>query len=390
MLTECPSCQTIFRVTPAILKMGHGQVRCGKCRTQFDAIECMLEDEEPAEETTQIEDNEGEAAEEAFNEVFAQEQSDEFEQAEEEPEIESDAPDSAEEITMEGDRIEISGTYRVTPEDAEDDGEQIVHKHVVIDRDLHEDDEVDDEPYVEIEMLDDATDTDEPHAEQSNPDELQIKAETPLAKRFWKRRDSNPSFDTDSSVAAATSDIDAELSALSTPQSIAPDRTKLWAAIVGVSIVALLAQVVHHYRDPLVRDPKWGGIISRVYHALGLTLTPNWDLAAYQLQQWGVVSDSSARDVLRIRASVTNSAAFSQPYPHIKLALEDRYGAVVATREFSPAEYLPSSAAANRMMAPRQRANAEIAVVDPGADAVGFFIDACLPYGGRIVCHRDQ
>jgi predicted Zn finger-like uncharacterized protein len=46
MLTECPSCLTVFRVTGAILKMGHGQVRCGKCRTQFDALDSLLDEEE--------------------------------------------------------------------------------------------------------------------------------------------------------------------------------------------------------------------------------------------------------------------------------------------------------------------------------------------------------
>lgn len=377
MLTECPKCQTIFRVTPAILKMGHGQVRCGKCRTQFDAIECMLEDDELSDEESTSEEEE--SAEE---------------EAHEESGIEAESPSSEEEITMEGGRIEISGTYRVVPEgEADGSREQVFHEHVVIDRAIpNDDDSESDEPYVDVEFIDDIDPQADPYDDlQRQPAsavgdiDIPTGAETPLAKRFWKRRDTASSWHPN----AAQNDIDAELSALAIAPPVVPERTRVWIAVIAVSIVALLAQVVHHYRDPLVRDAKWGGAISRVYHVLGLTLAPNWDLTAYQLQQWGVVSDNSARDVLRIRASVTNAAPFSQPYPHIKLALEDRFGAVVAMREFSPAEYLPSSNSANRMMAPRQRANAEIAIVDPGADAVGFFIDACLPNSGRIVCHGD-
>jgi hypothetical protein len=112
-------------------------------------------------------------------------------------------------------------------------------------------------------------------------------------------------------------------------------------------------------------------------------------LHAYELQQWGVTSDGSAHDALRVRASVTNTAAFEQPYPLVKLALEDRWGSIVAMREFSPEEYLLSTANANRMMAPRQRANAEIVIVDPGADAVGFQIRACMQQGSSIVCSDD-
>jgi hypothetical protein len=166
-------------------------------------------------------------------------------------------------------------------------------------------------------------------------------------------------------------------------------RAGWWTAVSATLVVVLIAQVIHHHRDPLVRSPKWGETVSRVYRALGLNLTPQWDLHAYELQQWGVISDASARDALRVRASVTNTAAYAQPYPFVKLALEDRWGAIVAMREFAPEEYLPSIATANRMMAPRQRTNAEIVIVDPGADAVGFQIRACLPQGPGLVCSDD-
>jgi hypothetical protein len=82
-----------------------------------------------------------------------------------------------------------------------------------------------------------------------------------------------------------------------------------------------------------------------------------------------------------VRASVTNTAAFAQPFPLIKLSLEDRWGGAVGLRAFRPDEYLPT--ASDRMMAPRQRANAEILLVDPGADAVGFQSHPCLPLSSR-------
>jgi hypothetical protein len=41
------------------------------------------------------------------------------------------------------------------------------------------------------------------------------------------------------------------------------------------------------------------------------------------------------------------------------------------------------------MMAPRQRANAEVVIVDPGADAVGFKVYACLLQGPGLFCSED-
>jgi predicted Zn finger-like uncharacterized protein len=40
--TRCPSCKTIFRVTPQQLLLKLGQVRCGHCRTVFDGNEHLV------------------------------------------------------------------------------------------------------------------------------------------------------------------------------------------------------------------------------------------------------------------------------------------------------------------------------------------------------------
>ena len=39
MATRCPSCNTLFRVTPLQLQAHHGQVRCGRCMTVFDGFQ---------------------------------------------------------------------------------------------------------------------------------------------------------------------------------------------------------------------------------------------------------------------------------------------------------------------------------------------------------------
>jgi predicted Zn finger-like uncharacterized protein len=385
MLTECPSCLTVFRVTGAILKMGHGQVRCGKCRTQFDALEALLDDDS------------GDDADNATkNSTTDSSQATTLRQ---DSTIEADESPIAEEITLEGSRIEISGTYRVAADGSSaQEGAQVFHEHVVIDRDEQRGetrtDRDDENSLREVpdEQIIDFTDDGEPVAEaahhllaDANP-VSSAESSTPLSQRIWKR--AQKKITQQPTVSGESDEIVAELSALSTPTKAVTVRSSWWTAASVVLIITLAAQAIHHYRDPLVRNPKWGGTISRLYRILGASLTPQWDLHAYELQQWGVISDSAAKDALRVRASVTNTATYEQPYPHVRLALEDRWGAIVAMREFAPEEYLTSTAA-NRMMAPRQRANAEIVIVDPGADAVGFQIRACMPQGQGIVCSDD-
>ena len=38
LITTCTQCSARFRVTPAQLNAKQGQVRCGRCRTVFDAM----------------------------------------------------------------------------------------------------------------------------------------------------------------------------------------------------------------------------------------------------------------------------------------------------------------------------------------------------------------
>lgn len=41
MVTKCPSCGTIFRVTAQQLQAHHGHVRCGRCMTVFDGLKAL-------------------------------------------------------------------------------------------------------------------------------------------------------------------------------------------------------------------------------------------------------------------------------------------------------------------------------------------------------------
>ncbi|MEX0976867.1 MAG: DUF3426 domain-containing protein [Woeseia sp.] len=56
MYTQCPDCQTAFRVTAAVLQQAGGRVRCGSCGHAFSALERLSEDppqvDQPAAESS--------------------------------------------------------------------------------------------------------------------------------------------------------------------------------------------------------------------------------------------------------------------------------------------------------------------------------------------------
>lgn len=158
--------------------------------------------------------------------------------------------------------------------------------------------------------------------------------------------------------------------------------TPRWAWGIGALIMALLltSQLAHHNRLQLARDATVGPALRGVYSRLGMPLPPNWNLAAFELRQWGAneSAPSSTAGAITVRASLKNGAAFAQPMPLLRLELEDRFGSTVARRDFRPAEYLKDPAQAKRLLPPGASTEAELEVVGSASEAVGYRLDVCL------------
>jgi hypothetical protein len=71
--------------------------------------------------------------------------------------------------------------------------------------------------------------------------------------------------------------------------------------------------------------------------------------------------------------------------PLLRLVLQDRFGGTLGMRDIGPADYLPGEGEPG-LLEPGQRADALIRIVDPGAEAVGFELDVCLPADGGVRC----
>lgn len=389
MLTQCPSCQTVFRVTSTILRAAHGQVRCGRCNTQFDAIE-QLQD---SEDGSTPNDTEAGATDKASTEYES-------------------TPLSHEDIVLEGNRIEISGVYRRPDDQSEDDTAS--HTHTIIEEfnigteewenpfARHEDIESEDDEATEAELEDieeglsevelaDAiasldTGTKIEPATHSDTKSA-APADTARAALANTRTQPLPVAAPEAPTTHSTADalLDEQLFA-NAPQ---PRRWPWLIASVSLSLL-LMVQAVHHARAELARHPSIGPQLGKLYAAIGQPLAPQWQLQAYSIKQWGIVSDPQEPNTLRVRASVTNGASFAQPYPLLHLSLEDRFGGKVGTRDFKPEEYLSSQPLATRLLGAGEAANIDLAIVDPGQEAVGFQFDTCLQLADHdLQCTHD-
>jgi hypothetical protein len=159
------------------------------------------------------------------------------------------------------------------------------------------------------------------------------------------------------------------------------------------ALLVLGAQAINHYRADVAGNPTFGPWLVATYAALGVEVTPHWNVQQYEIIDWVATAEPNSRGLgsLKITALIQNRGPLRQPYPAVQLRLKDRWEAAVGSRMFTPAEYLPRDTPRGRWMSPGETARAEIEVVDPGPDAYGFELDVCIEVEASLVtCGTDE
>jgi predicted Zn finger-like uncharacterized protein len=163
--------------------------------------------------------------------------------------------------------------------------------------------------------------------------------------------------------------------------------SRLWWGVVGVLALVLVAQIAHAFRHDLAQGGL-AGSYGLVYGWFGADPLLPADPDRYEVRQLGAVAGLAqvgGTSRVRVRASVHNPGTQPLPLPWLRARLTDRYGTVLQQNDLSPADYLEGPVPA--ALQPDQRIDAALLLPDPGRDASGFELDACLPgLGGRLHC----
>jgi predicted Zn finger-like uncharacterized protein len=405
VFTQCPECQTTFRVTAAMLRAAQGRVRCGRCSQVFNALESLIESEEPVDEapangdvpvgptefeSEDIPESALEFTADDLSKVFVvqtppapkPEASDDETAEHEVLDIELETPEPPEVITLEGDSVILGETDpSVSDEYFLDEENEAGDTDVAPAHNVAPAQPAAPTAHTKVRSIDIADDEVRREIEAAFAADPATRAEFTLP--------SGKRLEIGKGTTATTQESDAG-DALEAAAERRRRVTRGWSIASGALALLLVLQLVHHNRQSLVRNGAIGGLIASIYAGFGSELSPKWNVNAYELRQFGAAADGHAGGTLRVRASLMNGAAHAQPYPLLRLTLQDRFGGQVGLRDLEPREYLRSVPDRNALIGAGQRVDADIAIVDPGKDAVGFEIDVCLRASPtRITCAGD-
>ena len=150
-----------------------------------------------------------------------------------------------------------------------------------------------------------------------------------------------------------------------------------WGAVAAsiVLVVVLLAQLAWAERYRLVQAHQLRPLLEVFCQPLNCDLPLRHDISRIEIIEREVRDHPHVSGGLLINAAFVNRAPFAQAYPIFQVSFSDVSGTPLAVRRFPPAEYLIGHPNIADGMAPGERAQLMLEVVDPGDRAVSFQFD---------------
>ena len=155
--------------------------------------------------------------------------------------------------------------------------------------------------------------------------------------------------------------------------SAARRRTIGYSSAAVALLVLLAGQYIFFMPEDVARRyPQWRAAIESVCVQIGCVLPERRDPARIRVVSREVRIHPRYEGAMQIKATLTNSAPYRQPYPKVRFTLFNVNGQTIATRVFQPPEYLGRPVDAGARLRPKTRFQVELDVLAPEQAAVSF------------------
>jgi predicted Zn finger-like uncharacterized protein len=368
-ITQCPKCDTTFKVTPAQLTIAKGAVRCGACLHVFRASDHFQKDKEDIsshDDRTQDMFTESlfetSAEESGFDDIF-----DELDTGDNNGLIQ-DNDDGLIHDNMENEDNLIHDNM-FTPQNHS--GAEISAEFLSINADKKED------PFFnDLEK-------------RQESDQVEGSDDESWAQDLLNDNDSDDEF---VEIPQPTSPIIAKVSQqafsyievdpldLSLPEK--RSRAKLWLG--GFSCVLLLTtlaiQLAYFNFDQWAREEGMRPWYQLACEQLACTLPSTYDLSKIQTTASPQVSSHGKyQNALSVDVLFMNHATYRQAFPRLELTFSDHNDKPIAHRLFTPAEYLAGEASGLKLMPISTPIHIALEIRDPGSRANNYSVRFLAP-----------
>ena len=412
-VTQCPHCQTSFRVSHAQLSMARGVVRCGSCLQVFNAAQQLLnkgtETEqlpttvaplvaepvaaEPPAAPKAISPAHWEVAELDLEHLDLDEELAKLEEREIQPsksfgqsQKTKTSALSARRDTSDADESQWSGS--LFSESAAERAETSALAVKAVEDDLEPAETGRTEPSLSLD-IDEPDDTPPLRLSKDDDDEPQLRGEplsavdddeddeplAPASATKDKRTRSEPGVRDDVLLDLVDDPLHLDWQKRRSPWG----KRLLWTLLVLLAAVALAGQYIAYHFDELARQDQYRPLFQQLCPQIGCSVPSKVDIDRIKSSNLVVRSHPEFAGALVVDAILYNRAPFSQPYPLLELRFADLNGKMIASRRFKPGEYLSGDLAGKAEMPPQTPIHIALDILDPGPKAVNYSLSFHSP-----------
>ena len=148
-----------------------------------------------------------------------------------------------------------------------------------------------------------------------------------------------------------------------------------WLSGIVLMLIIAAAQTLYFRFDDWARTPQWRPFYSQLCGLLDCTLPKVQNIRDMNTQHLVVRPHPKLQKALMVDTLLLNRADYEQPFPDLLLVFRDLNDHVVASRRFTPAQYLSGELAGQQDMPVRTPVHIALEIVDPGPEAVSYAID---------------
>ncbi|ASP38940.1 hypothetical protein CHH28_09715 [Bacterioplanes sanyensis] len=390
-VTRCPHCHTTFRVRAEHLKVANGAVRCGSCLQVFKATDYFVDEEKPAvaakPETS--DDDIGMIFDDMDSQTAVDDDDDDFGLIHDDMDLDDsdDVPDQIADDPLadlglrpeerkdakpvERSALIVDDAFLEFELPVDEDKKAQKEEESWTDELLREDEEI------TLEDLDRGDEFSRPvFSDAGDPDDI-IEAET---GRNSDRQDGmtlgRNELPTETLELVPPAD---ELRIAAEPLQFAQPRQRRalpwgWALGALAMLALVLAQTAYFRFDDWSRQPQWRPWYAKACEVLQCSLPAIQNMNKIATQHLVVRAHPDLQGALVVDTLINNLADYPQPFPDLALIFRDLNENLVASRSFSPQEYLSGELAGRNDMPVRTPIHISLEIVDPGPKAVSYAI----------------